>query len=55
MSFLPKSRTQEYVIDDDGTETIRCYGHHNPHYYKDSNGDYHSIDLSHTQSLANSL
>ena len=53
MSFLPKSRTQEYQNNDDNTQTIRCYSHSNPHYYKDSNGDYHSIDLSYTQSLSN--
>ena len=53
MKFSPKSRTQEYVINDDGTKTLRCYGHHNPLYYKDSNGNYHSIDLSYTQSLSN--
>ena len=54
MSFLPRSRTQEYKNNDDGTQTLRCYSHSNPHYYKDSDGNYHDIDLSHTSSLSNS-
>jgi hypothetical protein len=54
MSFLPKSRTQEYKKNSDGKTVFRCYSPLNPHYYKDSNGDYHSIDLSHTSSLSNS-
>jgi hypothetical protein len=54
MSFLPRSRTQEYQNNDDGTQTVRCYSPLNPHYYKDGDGNYHSIDLSHTSSLNNS-
>ena len=54
MSFLPRSRTQEYQNNDDNTQTIRCYSPANPHYYKDSDGNYHSIDSSHTSSLNNS-
>ncbi len=53
MSFLPRSRTQKYQNNDDGTQTIRCYGHHNPQYYMDSDGNYYDIDLSHTSSLNN--
>ena len=54
MSFLPKSRTQEYQNNDDGTKTIRCYSPINPHYYKDNNGNYNAIDLAYTSSLSNS-
>jgi hypothetical protein len=54
MSFLPKSRTQEYQNNSNGTKTIRCYSPANPHYYKDSDGNYNAIDLSHTSSLNNS-
>ena len=54
MSFLPKSRTQEYQDNNNGTQTVRCYSPLNPHYYKDGDGNYHSIDLSHTSSLNNS-
>ena len=38
MSFLPRSRTQEYQNNNNGTQTVRCYSPLNPHYYKDSNG-----------------
>ena len=48
MSFLPKSRTQKYQINNDGTRTVRCYSSANPQYYKDKNGNYYDIDLSHT-------
>ena len=54
MSFLPKSRTQKYQINNDGTQTVRCYSPANPQYYKDKNGNYYDIDLSHTSSLNNS-
>ena len=54
MTFIPRSRTQEYQDNNNGTQTIRCYSPLNPHYYKDNNGDYHSIDLAHTSSLSNS-
>ena len=54
MSFLPKSRTQEYQNNNDGTRTIRCYNQTNPHYYKDGDGNYNAIDLSYTSSLNNS-
>jgi hypothetical protein len=54
MSFLPKSRTQKYQINNDGTQTVRCYSPINPQYYKDKNGNYYDIDLSHTSSLNNS-
>ena len=54
MSFKPRSRTQEYKKNSNGKTVFRCYSPLNPHYYKDSNGDYHSIDLSHTSSLNNS-
>ena len=42
MTFIPKSRTQEYQNNDDGTQTIRCYSRSNPHYYKDSDGNYNN-------------
>ena len=54
MSFLPKSRTQKYQKNGDGTQTIRCYSPGNPQYYMDSDGNYYDIDLSHTSSLSNS-
>ena len=54
MSFLPKSRTQEYQNNSNGTQTIRCYNPANPHYYKDNDGNYNAIDLSYTSSLNNS-
>ena len=45
MSFLPKSRTQEYQNNNDGTQTIRCYSPINPHYYKDSDGNFVSAPM----------
>ena len=44
MSFLPRSRTQKYQKNDDGTTTIRCYSPGNPQYYMDSDGNYYDID-----------
>ena len=54
MSFLPKSRTQEYRGNDNRTTTYRCYTVDSAQYYKDITGSYHSIDLTYTQSLSNS-
>ena len=54
MSFTPYNRTQEYRDNNDGTRSWKCYSPSNPHYYKDSDNNYHPIDLSYTQSLSNS-
>lgn len=43
---IPRSRVQENVYYEDGKQTIRCYGPHNPHYYITPEGSLFPIEIS---------
>ena len=44
---IPGERSQEYIQHPDGRIERRCYAPHNPHYYMDSVGAMHPIELDH--------
>jgi len=44
---IPGKRSQEYVQHTDGKIERRCYAKHNPHYFMDSSGVMHPIELDH--------
>jgi len=43
--ITPLKRTQEHIKFDDSREVVRCYGPHNPHYFKDSQGNLNPIQI----------
>ena len=44
--IFPKSRFQQYVNKEDGSNVVRCFTHSCPQYYKDINGILKPIDLT---------
>ena len=47
----PINKCTEKIIEDDGRIAYKAYGPHNPHYYMDKTGSYHSIDVTDTQTI----
>jgi len=53
--IIPLKRTQERVKFDDGREVVRCYGPHNPHYFKDGQGNLNPIQIGQITSSSSAI